>query len=154
MDIFNDVRMRMEADMERGTRSRINARDAFQQEDMGYVRECYNRGWQLKKDKQIDSYRILNAGKDKPVFEVRVRVNGRNVWRAPPAPTGTTPLAPTPPRSNRLARPEGQNQGASRDRDWEMEEDNMEEGRRPPPPTTIQEVIDAATAAAAAGNVS
>ncbi len=62
MDIFNDVRMRMEADMERGTRSRINARDAFQQEDMGYVRECYNRGWQLKKDKNIDSYRILNAG--------------------------------------------------------------------------------------------
>jgi len=96
VNYLNDERVHLTNSLGRGTQNRINARDAFRREQMEVVRDMYHRGWWLKKETKIDSYRIHNTGEEQPLFEVRTKVNGKIVWGPPPA-----VHTDTPPRTRR-----------------------------------------------------
>jgi hypothetical protein len=78
--IVNAIRADIAASLPGRSRVRINARDAFPKSQMTMVQDCYKRGHAMKKEGQIQSYRIYNTGEEEPTFEVRTQVNGKPTW--------------------------------------------------------------------------
>lgn len=139
MAVFNEERAKMANDMP-PRECRINARDAFPREQMQAVKECYSRGYQLKKAGKVDSYRIHNTGAGSPTFEVRSMIEGRRTWGPPPPHTGDTPPMARRPTMTGRRRMEGGEHGIA---DMEQETEGSD-NRRPPPPPVIADVINAA----------
>jgi hypothetical protein len=86
-----EIRAAVADDLPRHMQCRVKARDAFPQDQLGQVHNCYNRGYQMKRAGVIQAFRVCNTGGDEPTFEVRRLVDGQPTWGPAPPPTGDTP---------------------------------------------------------------
>ncbi len=78
--IVNAIRADIANSLPSRSMVRVSARDAFPKSQMTMVQDCYTRGHAMKKEGQIQSYRIYNTGEEEPTFEVRTQVNGKPTW--------------------------------------------------------------------------
>ena len=64
----------------------------------------------MKKEGQIQSYRIYNTGEEEPTFEVRTQVNGKPTWRPASALATGSPRRESTSQESRSSHDEGDDQ--------------------------------------------